>query len=123
MNLGIKYCDTKLDKALMNFLLGDIYYCLGAYHKVNTYYEDCKIVLLKESSFYNKKTIIKKLINLYVKQKDIEAIESLLKEIDTISDYIQKKELVNECKIEIYRFLVQREIELSDYIKQYITKT
>ena len=123
LNLGIKYCDTELDKALMKFLLGDIYYCLGEYNKVHIYYEECKILLLKESSLYNKKTIIKKLINLYAKQKDITAIENLLKEIDTISDRIQKKELINECKIEIYRLLVRREIELSDYIEQYITKT
>ncbi|MCU7203588.1 hypothetical protein, partial [Turicibacter sanguinis] len=82
-----------------------------------------QILLLKESSLYNKKTIIKKLINLYAKQKDITAIENLLKEIDTISERIQKKELINECKIEIYRLLVRREIELSDYIEQYITKT
>ena len=123
LNLGIKYCDTELDKALMKFLLGDIYYCLGEYNKVHIYYEECKILLLKESSLYNKKTIIKKLINLYAKQKDITAIENLLKEIDTISERIQKKELINECKIEIYRLLVRREIELSDYIEQYITKT
>lgn len=123
LNLGIKYCDTELDKALMKFLLGDIYYCLGEYNKVHIYYEECKILLLKESSLYNKKTIIKKLINLYAKQKDITAIENLLKEIDTISERIQKKELINECKIEIYRLLVWREIELSDYIEQYITKT
>lgn len=123
LNLGIKYCDTELDKALMKFLLGDIYYCLGEYNKAHIYYEECKILLLKESSLYNKKTIIKKLINLYAKQKDITAIENLLKEIDTISERIQKKELINECKIEIYRLLVRREIELSDYIEQYITKT
>lgn len=123
LNLGVNYCDTELDKALMKFLLGDIYYCLGEYNKVHIYYEECKILLLKESSLYNKKTIIKKLINLYAKQKDITAIENLLKEIDTISERIQKKELINECKIEIYRLLVRREIELSDYIEQYITKT
>lgn len=123
LNLGVNYCDTELDKALMKFLLGDIYYCLGEYNKAHIYYEECKILLLKESSLYNKKTIIKKLINLYAKQKDITAIENLLKEIDTISERIQKKELINECKIEIYRLLVRREIELSDYIEQYITKT
>lgn len=123
LNLGVNYCDTELDKALMKFLLGDIYYCLGEYNKAHIFYEECKILLLKESSLYNKKTIIKKLINLYAKQKDITAIENLLKEIDTISERIQKKELINECKIEIYRLLVRREIELSDYIEQYITKT
>ncbi|MDB8565201.1 helix-turn-helix transcriptional regulator [Turicibacter sanguinis] len=53
LNLGIKYCDTELDKALMKFLLGDIYYCLGEYNKVHIYYEECKILLLKESSLYN----------------------------------------------------------------------
>lgn len=117
---SFNYLETESERALALFLLGDIYYDLKDFSQAQLNYDQSRTVLLKESNFYNTKTVVQKLVCLYLKQADINALEELIKEVEEVCDIIQRKELINIIKNEIYRNLLEEKIELSPFIEKYL---
>lgn len=101
-------------------LQGDIYYDLKEFSKARLLYEESKNILLEQSNLYNKKTIVKRLIQLYFQQNDICFIGTLIDDVKKICDPIQQKELINIIKVEIYKNLLNNNVQFIPLLNEYL---